>query len=68
MARPVSARSLAVLWCLDAQIFSEAAIQALRDRRREEAIRAMQAALACSRLAAERIEGLDMNRPSPQRR
>ena len=68
MARPLSDRSLAVLWCMDSQVFVELAIQAERNGRREEAIRAMQCALTCSGLAAERIEGLDLKRPSPQRR
>ena len=58
MGRPLSTRSVIVLWCLDSQVFTEVAIHALRTGRREEAIRAMRCAGTCSRLAAERIEAL----------
>lgn len=57
-ARPLSAKSVAVYWCLDSQIFMSVAIQALGVGRRERAIRAMQCALTCSRLATGKIEGL----------
>ena len=58
MGRPLSERSVIAYWCLDSQIFTEVAIHALRNGRREEAIRAMRCAGACSRLAAGKIEAL----------
>jgi len=63
----MSVKTVALLWCLDSQVFTDAAIRALRNGRREEAIRAMQCALACSRLAAQKVEGLSEKSRSPSR-
>ena len=63
MARPLSAKSVAVLWCLDSQVFIEVAIRAEKEGRRSEAIRAMQAARACSQLAVQKVEGLENKTP-----
>lgn len=62
-ARPLSAKSVAVYWCLDSQIFMGVAIQALGVGRKAKAIRAMQYALTCSRLATGKFEGLPRGKP-----
>ena len=59
MGRPLLPRSEIALWCMDSQIFLEVAIQAVREGDVEKGVRAMRCASTCSRLAAERAEGLD---------
>jgi len=64
VARPMSPKGLAAESLIDAQIACELAIRAVRLRRTEEAIRCMQIALASAKIAAGKVEGLDM-KPKP---
>ena len=69
MARPLSARSQAVLWLMDAQVYVEEAMQALAARDTERVLRAMRLARESQRQAAGNLEGVNSERNGslPQR-